>query len=150
MTSSYLGAMLPALVAMGLGFGMIFAPATNTATAGVPTRDSGVASALVNTGQQVGGSIGVSVLSTIAASATTSYLLAHHAGPQAAAIAATHGYTLAFTISASLLGLGAILALLMLPSHRRLKELTGETPILIATPPPAATDAAAPAPQRRK
>src|ERR1700678_887455 len=61
-TSSYLGAMLPALVAMGLGFGMIFAPATNTATAGVPTKDSGVASALVNTGQQVGGSIGVSVL----------------------------------------------------------------------------------------
>jgi hypothetical protein len=70
-TSSYLGDIL---LAMGLGFGMIFAPATNTATAGVPTKDSGVASALVNTMQQVGGSIGVSVLSTIAASATTSYL----------------------------------------------------------------------------
>jgi EmrB/QacA subfamily drug resistance transporter len=149
-TSSYLGAMLPALVAMGLGFGMIFAPATNTATAGVPTKDSGVASALVNTGQQVGGSIGVSVLSTIAASATTSYLVVHHAGPQAAAIAATHGYTLAFTISASLLALGAILAVLMLPSHRRLKELTSEAPVLIATPPPAVTDTAASAPQRRK
>jgi hypothetical protein len=125
---------------------MIFAPATT----GVPTRDSGVASALVNTGQQVGGSIGVSVLSTIAASATTSYLVVHHAGPQAAAIAATHGYTLAFTISASLLAFGAILAVLMLPSHRRLKELTSEAPVLIATPPPAVTDTAAPAPQRRK
>jgi hypothetical protein len=111
---------------------------------------AGVASALVNTGQQVGGSIGVSVLSTIAASATTSYLLAHRAGPQAAAIAATHGYTLAFTISASLLGLGAILAILMLPSHGRLKELNSEAPVLIATPPPAATDTAAPALQRRR
>jgi MFS family permease len=148
-TSSYLGGMLPALLAMGLGFGMIFAPATNTATAGVPTKDSGVASALVNTMQQVGGSIGVSILSTIAASATTSYLLTHHAGPQAAAIAATHGYTLAFTISASLLGLGAILAVLMLPSQHRLKELTSEPPALVTAPPPAVTDSAAPAPERR-
>jgi predicted MFS family arabinose efflux permease len=149
-TSSYLTGILPALLAMGLGFGMIFAPATNTATAGVPTKDSGVASALVNTGQQVGGSIGVSILSTIAASATTSYLLVHHASPQAAAIAATHGYTLAFTISASLLELGAILAVLMLPSQRRLNELRSEAPVLNAAPPLAVTDTAPPAPQRRK
>src|SRR5882724_3246572 len=99
-TSSYVGGVLPALIIMGLGFGTIFAPAINTATAGVPREDSGVASALVNTMQQVGGSIGISVLSTIAASATTSYLITHHAGPQAPAIAATHGYTLAFTITA--------------------------------------------------
>jgi MFS family permease len=149
-TSGYAGDILPALLAMGLGFGMIFAPATNTATAGVPTKDSGVASALVNTGQQVGGSIGVSVLSTIAASAATSYLLAHHAGAQAAAIASTHGYTLAFTISASLLGLGAILAVLMLPSQRRLRELDSEARVLVATPPPAVTDTAAPAPPQRR
>ena len=86
-TSGYPGHILPALLAMGLGFGMIFAPAANTATAGVPTNDSGVASALVNTMQQVGGSIGVSILSTMAASATASYLLAHHTGTQAAATA---------------------------------------------------------------
>jgi len=148
-TSSYLGGILPALLAMGLGFGMIFAPASNTATAGVPTRDSGVASALVNTMQQVGGSIGVSILSTVAASATTSYLLAHHAGGQAPAIASTHGYTLAFTISASLLGFGSILAVLMLPSQHRLKELNSEAPALVAAP-PAVADTAASAPQRRK
>ena len=124
MTSSYPGGVLPALLAMGLGFGMIFAPAINTATAGVPPEDSGVASALVNTMQQVGGSIGISILSTIAASATTSYLVAHHTGPQAATIASTHGYTVAFTISAALLGLGAILAILMLPSRHRLAELS--------------------------
>ena len=145
-TSSYLGHILPALLAMGLGFGMIFAPATNTATAGVPTNDSGVASALVNTMQQVGGSIGVSILSTVAASATTSYLLAHHTGTQAAATAATHGYTLAFTISAALLGLGACLAVLMLPSHRRSTDLNNKDTILISAPP--ATAAADAAPQQ--
>jgi MFS family permease len=133
-TSSYPGGVLPALLVMGLGFGMIFAPAVNTATAGVPREDSGVASALVNTMQQVGGSIGISILSTIAASATTSYLIAHHTGPQAPAIAATHGYTLAFTISAALLGLGAILAIIMLPSRNRLEQLTSEAPALISEP----------------
>jgi MFS family permease len=141
-TSSYLGAVLPALLIMGLGFGMIFAPAINTATAGVPRQDSGVASALVNTMQQVGGSIGISILSTIAASATTSYLIAHHTGPQAPAIAATHGYTLAFTITAALLGLGAILTILMLPSRKRLEELTSEASALIPEPEP---EVAAPA-----
>ena len=141
-TSSYLGGVLPALLIMGLGFGLIFASGVNSATAGVPREDSGVASALVNTMQQVGGSIGISVLSTIAASATTSYLIAHHTGPQAPAIAATHGYTLAFTISAALLGLGAILAILMLPSRKRLEELTSEAPALIPEPEP---EVAAPA-----
>jgi len=134
-TSGYPGHILPALLAMGLGFGMIFAPATNTATAGVPAYDSGVASALVNTMQQVGGSIGVSILSTVAASATTSYLLTHHTGAQAAAAAATHGYTLAFTISAALLGLGALLTVLMLPSHRK----SSEHAMLVAEPPATAT-----------
>ena len=81
-TSSYVGGVLPALIIMGLGFGMIFAPAINTATAGVARQDSGVASALVNTMQQVGGSIGTSALSTIALTATASYLATHHTGPR--------------------------------------------------------------------
>jgi hypothetical protein len=119
-----------------LGFGLIFAAAVNSATAGVPLQDSGLASALVNTMQQVGGSIGISVLSTITASATTSYLVAHPAGPQAQAAAATHGYTLAFAISAALLGLSAILAILMLPSRKRLEELTSEAPAVIPEPEP--------------
>src|SRR6478752_1243516 len=122
-TSSYAVDIVPALVAMGLGFGMIFAPAINTATAGVARQDSGVASALVNTMQQVGGSIGTAALSTVALTATASYLVAHHTGPQAPAIAATHGYTLAFAVSAALLGLGLALALVLLPSKRRLDEL---------------------------
>src|ERR1700691_5442040 len=107
-TGGYLSRILPALLIMGLGFGLIFAPAINTATAGVQREDSGVASALVNTMQQVGGSIGTSALSTIALTATTSYLVAHHTGPLAPATAAVHGYTLAFTVSAGLFVLGVV------------------------------------------
>ena len=107
---------------MGLGFGMIFAPAINTATAGVARQDSGVASALVNTMQQVGGSIGTAALSTVALTATTHYLTAHHTGPLAPVTASVHGYTVAFAVSAVLFGIGALAAVLLLPSRRRLEE----------------------------
>jgi EmrB/QacA subfamily drug resistance transporter len=143
-TSSYLGGILPALLIMGLAFGLIFAPAINTATAGVRREDSGVASALVNTMQQVGGSIGTSALSTIALTATTSYLVAHHTGPLAQAAAAVHGYTLAFTVSAGLFVLGLILAIALLPSRHRLEELRNEGAGL--APAPAAAPLA-PAPE---
>jgi len=143
-TSSYLSGVLPALLVMGVAFGLIFAPAINTATAGVQREDSGVASALVNTMQQVGGSIGTSALSTIALTATTSYLVAHHTGPLAQATAAVHGYTLAFTVSAGLFVLGLILAIVLLPSRHRLEELRGEAAAI--TPAPAAAQPA-PAPE---
>jgi hypothetical protein len=134
-TSSYPRGVLPALIVMGLGLGTVIAPATNTATAGVRREDSGVASALVNTMQQVGGSIGVSALSTIALTAVTSYLVAHHTGPLAPAIAATHGYTLAFAVSAGVLVLGAVIALVLVPSRRRLAELrTAGTAAVAAAP----------------
>jgi MFS family permease len=143
---------LPALLIMGLGFGMIFAPAINTATAGVAREDSGVASALVNTMQQVGGSIGTSALSTIALTATASYLVAHHASPLAPAIAATHGYTVAFAVSSGVLAVGAILAIVLLPSRRRLEELrnpapAAAAPAAAATPVPVPAAVSAPAPQ---
>ncbi len=144
-TSSYASAVLPALLILGLGFGMIFAPAINTATAGVARQDSGVASALVNTMQQVGGSIGTSALSTIALTATAGYLVTHHAGPLAPAVAATHGYTIAFAVSAALLGLGFILAIVLLPSRHRLAELRNAA--AAAAPAAAAPAPAAPAPQ---
>ena len=146
MTSSYLGGILPALLIMGLGFGMIFAPAINTATAGVQRQDSGVASALVNTMQQVGGSIGTSALSTIALTAASSYLAAHHAGPLAPSIAATRGYTTAFAVSAGVFGLGVILAIVLLPSRQRLADLRAAAATAAEAPPPAPAPAAAPAP----
>ena len=120
--SSYVGDILPTLLALGLGFGMIFSPAINTATTGVARQDSGVASALVNTMQQVGGSIGTAALSTLALTATATYLTVHHAGPLAPAVAAVHGYDVGFTVSAALFAVGAIAAAVLLPSRRRMQQ----------------------------
>src|SRR5580693_8769644 len=135
-TSSYAGSVLPALLAMGIGFGMVFSPAINTATTGVARQDSGVASALVNTMQQVGGSIGTAALSTVALTATATYLAVHHAGQLAPATAAVHGYTIAFTVSAALLGLGALITTLLVPSKSRLEELRNAAPPVDAAPVP--------------
>ena len=143
-TSSYVGGVLPALLILGLGFGMIFAPGINAATAGVRREDSGIAAALVNTVQQVGGSIGTSALSTIALTATANYLVAHHASPLAPAIAATRGYTLAFAISAALLGIGFILAIVLLPSKRRAAELSAAATAAAARTAPEPAPAPAP------
>lgn len=65
--SGYATHILPALALIGLGLGMIFGSATAGATAGVRIQDSGVASALVNTVQQVGGALGTALLTTLAA-----------------------------------------------------------------------------------
>jgi hypothetical protein len=145
-TSGYVSGVLPALLVLGLGLGLIFAQAINTATAGVAREDSGVASALVNTMQQVGGSIGTAALSTIALSATATYLIGHAVGPQTQAVAATYGYTIAFGVSAGLLVIGCILAIVLLPSRRRLADI-GEagaaTPAAPGPPPELAPPATA-------
>ncbi|MCC9312144.1 MFS transporter [Kitasatospora sp. RB6PN24] len=69
---------LPGLVLMGLGMGTAFMPAMSLATFRVRPTDAGVASAMVNTSQQVGGAIGTAALSTVATSATNAYLSSHH------------------------------------------------------------------------
>ncbi len=123
-SSSYASGVLPALVVMGFAMGMVMAPAMNTATAGVQPQDSGVASALVSTMQQVGGSIGTAVLSTIVASVSTSYAADHRSlGAGLAAQSATHGYTAAFAISAGIFAAGAVMCALLFPSKKRLAEL---------------------------
>jgi EmrB/QacA subfamily drug resistance transporter len=78
--SSYAGLLLPAMILLGLGLGTTFMPAMSLATYGVEPRDSGIASAMINTSQQVGGAIGTALLNTIAATATTSYITAHAGG----------------------------------------------------------------------
>ncbi|HEY3737845.1 MAG TPA: MFS transporter [Jatrophihabitans sp.] len=119
--SSYASGVLPALILMGLAMGMVMSPSMNTATAGVQPQDSGVASALVSTMQQVGGSIGTAVLSTMAASATTAY--AHsHVGTSAFA-SATHGYTVVFLSCAVVFAAGGVLAAVFFPSKARLAAM---------------------------
>ena len=72
--STYALHVLPGLLVLGVGLGLVFAPAISTATLGVAPADAGVASAMVNTSQQVGGSIGTALLSTLAGSAVTSFI----------------------------------------------------------------------------
>ena len=106
--SGYAGHVLPALVAVGMGVGLVMAPAMNTATLGVRAADAGVASATVNTMQQVGGSIGTALLSTLAASATTGALHGTHPTTAAAAEATVHGYTVGFWWAAAIFAAGAV------------------------------------------
>lgn len=109
--SSYLGHVLPSLFFLGLGMGMNFMAAMSTATFGVEPRDAGVASATMNTAQQVGGSIGIALLNTVATSATARYIAAHGAAdPTAVAVAAVHGFSVAIWISVAMLLVAAVVA----------------------------------------
>jgi EmrB/QacA subfamily drug resistance transporter len=112
--SSYAGSVLPGLLAMGLGFGLIMAPSMATATNGVAPSDAGVASATVNTMQQVGGSIGTAFLSTAFADAASAFVASAGTPAQLAqAQAAVHGYTVVFWWAAGALALGAIVTALL-------------------------------------
>lgn len=115
-TSSYPGAVLPALIVMGLGLGMIFGPAQNAATSGITSHESGVASAMVNTAQQIGGAIGLAVFSSLGALAITNYLT-NHSGtapdPATIADATIASYHFVFWVaSAMFLGAGVLAAIL--------------------------------------
>jgi sugar phosphate permease len=114
--TSYPDRILLSLVLTGLGLGMVFGCSMNTATFGAGAADAGVASAMVNTSQQIGGSIGTALLNTIAASALAGYLLAHAHGPLALAGAAVHSYVVAFWVSAGILAGAAVICGLVMPS----------------------------------
>jgi EmrB/QacA subfamily drug resistance transporter len=110
--SDYVSTLLGPLMVTGFGMGLIFSSVVNTGTFGVAPRDAGVASASINTGQQLGGSIGTALLNTIAASATTSYLVSHLHGrpaPQLLQLAAIHGYTTVFWWCAAIFAAGALI-----------------------------------------
>ncbi|MFU8874970.1 MFS transporter [Micromonospora sp. SL4-19] len=110
--SGYASALLGPLMVTGAGMGLIFGMVAATGTFGVAPQDAGVASASINTGQQLGGSIGTALLNTIAASASTSYLADHLHGsptPQLAQLAAIHSYTTVFWWCAGIFTAGAVI-----------------------------------------
>jgi EmrB/QacA subfamily drug resistance transporter len=116
--SGYVAVVLGPLLVAGTGFGFAIAPAMSTGTLGVAPQDAGVASAVLNAGQQIGGSIGTSLLNTLAASATLTYLTTHatpgatvhgQPGPQLASLALVHGYTTAFWWTAAIFAAGAVI-----------------------------------------
>ncbi len=116
--SSYFPHIFPAEIIVSFGMGTAFVPLSSTALIGVDPADAGVASAMVNTTQQTGGSLGVSLLNTIAASSTAGYIAAHGSGAAVRAAAAVHGYTTAFSVSAILLGVAAVTTFFILRATR--------------------------------
>jgi EmrB/QacA subfamily drug resistance transporter len=117
--TAYVDGVLGPLILTGIGLGMVIAPSINTGTYGVAQQDAGVASASVTVGQQLGASIGTSLLNTIFASAVTSYIAAHLAsarviGRQAlTGLALAHGYDTAFWWTAGILAGGSIVAAIL-------------------------------------
>jgi len=110
-SGAYVTGVLPAEILLGLGIACVMVPAFSTATQGVDQREAGIASAAVNTAQQIGGSLGTAVLNTIAASATVGFL-----GSRAEAL--VHGYSVAAMWGTAILSLGALAAALLITAPR--------------------------------
>jgi EmrB/QacA subfamily drug resistance transporter len=106
---------LPAMIVLAAGMGLAFVPVTIAGTSGVAPDDAGLASGLLNMTQQVGGSLGLAILSSVATSRTTSAL---HTGVALPA-ALTHGFTGAFIVGGVLCATGAVFTIVLLPGRRR-------------------------------
>jgi hypothetical protein len=139
--TAYAAGVLGPAVLAGIGVGLVIAPVINTGTFGVAPQDAGVASATVTVGQQLGASVGTSLLNTIFAAAVTSYLAGHLAAariigrPALTGLALAHGYDTAFWWTAGIFGAGAVAA----------GTLLRPGPLRPASPPPAAHAEVAPA-----
>jgi predicted MFS family arabinose efflux permease len=120
---------LPGLLIIGVGMGMIFAPCFSTATLGVKSEEAGIAAAMVNTSQQVGGSVGTALLSTLFASAAASYASSHAPGPSLQDAASIHGYTTAFWWAAGIFAVGLLVSLVVLPSGKTSRGTVGEVAV---------------------
>ena len=126
---SYASDLLTGLMPMSIGMGLTFVPITLLGTGGVSNQDAGLASGLFNTAQQVGGSLGLAILASLAASQTSSVL--HGAvTPAAKAVALVSGYHVAFAAAATMLGAGALILVLGL-RHRHVRAIDTE---MVAAP----------------
>jgi EmrB/QacA subfamily drug resistance transporter len=120
--TGYFSHVFPAEIVMSFGMGLMFVPMSSTALVGVSDHDAGVASALINSAQQIGGSLGTALLNTIAATAATSYVVAHaitkppsHAVVRAATV---HSFTTAFWVSAAFVAFAAITTALLVRANK--------------------------------
>ena len=126
---SFWGNIAPGLVLIGVGMGGLFVSVTIAATSGVPHHESGLASGILNTSQQVGGALGLAILASVLSSSVSNYLhaLHLHAKPSALSIAAAnvHGFHNGFLLASGFALLASILALIIIrvnkaasdPSH---------------------------------
>jgi MFS family permease len=138
--SPYAAEVLPGLILLGIAMGCLFAAGYGTATLGVKPTEAGVASAMVNTSQQVGGSVGTASLSTVFATAAASYLAAHvHAQTaHVHTVALIHGYSVGYRWAAGFYVVGLIVALFVLPGRKALPD-----PVVPGAPAPVGEPAAA-------
>jgi MFS family permease len=126
--TSYPVLILPAFVLLGLGLGTAFMTAISLATHGVHPRDTGIASAMINTSQQVGGAIGTALLNTIAAGATTAYATTHPDGATSTERlqSLVHGYTTAIWWAVGILIVAAAVAIILVDAQRQAYGPDGE------------------------
>jgi EmrB/QacA subfamily drug resistance transporter len=116
--ASYWTSVLPSELLLGFGLGLAIVPCISTATQNADPKDVGVTSAMTNTSQQIGASIGTALLNTIAASATVTYLASHHVQSSTVVADATvHGYAIASGWAAGILVLAAVLAGVLINVH---------------------------------
>jgi EmrB/QacA subfamily drug resistance transporter len=123
--TNYLTHIMPYLIVLGFGFGLSLAPSFNTGTLGLAPHDAGVGSAVLNTAQQIGGSIGTALLNTLAASAASAYLVGKIVTPLIRQKSIVHSYSVAFLWSAGIFLFGALIAAIVFKSGN-LAKLTKE------------------------
>jgi EmrB/QacA subfamily drug resistance transporter len=123
---SYAGDVLLPSIVVAFGLGFAFVPLTILAVSGVSHDDAGLASGLINTAQQIGGALGLAILSTFATSRTSEVLSAAHGASAALPHALTSGFSRAFTIGAGFAVLGVVIAVGFVGGRERPAELRGE------------------------
>jgi hypothetical protein len=119
---TYLRDLLPGMMVMSLGLGAVFVAVTSAANAGVPADKAGLAAALLNASQQVGGALGLAIFSAIATSRTTDLLASHTPVPDAL----TSGFQRALLASSVFLVVAAVVALRVTDTHGEQHPATAE------------------------
>jgi EmrB/QacA subfamily drug resistance transporter len=115
--ASYVTHVLPSELLLGLGLGLAIVPCISTATQNADPKDVGVTSAMTNTSQQIGASIGTALLNTIAAAATVTYLATHARSGDELAKGTVHGYAMASAWAAGIFVLAALIAGVVINAH---------------------------------
>jgi EmrB/QacA subfamily drug resistance transporter len=117
-SSAYVSGILPSLIIISLGMGLVFVPLSAVSLFAIGNHDAGVASAVLNTSQQIGGSIGVAFLNTVAASATTAYIVANNLqGPTPDALVA--GFTRGFGYGAAILAVAGLIWVILVNMSKK-------------------------------
>lgn len=136
---TYVTDLLPGFVLAGFGLGLAFVPDSIAALTGATAPEAGAASGLINTSQQIGGAVGLAAITTIATTATTSYLRGHAVLGALAPIAAlTHGFRVAFLVLAGVALVAAVLAAVLIGPARAVVEAGVPVEPAVAGPAPAA------------